>query len=611
MNRIGIRLAGRLVAILILCIAGSSGSVRAQTWQSLFGSAAGTETGRGGVKPLLGGGGYISVGSTNGVAGNSDVYVVQTDLNGGVIWAFAYDIPGQADIGNDIQECAGGGFIITGRSQVAGNSDLLLLRINAAGGIVWCKTFGGANFEVGLDVIEAANGDFVVAGTANPATQDGLIVRTTAVGVPVFVNTYASGGGGMNDELHGVWEAANGTLIVCGTTNGFGMGNQGWLMRTTGLTGVVLWAKHVGGGGGEEFNSVIELTEGAQAGDIVAVGSTTMPAPLDIYMARFNPVGALIAPDITFGTAAGVEEAQSVRESHTVANAGSMLLTGRINPGPMGMDDGYAIYAMPIWACPGPSTRIWSMAYGGAGVDQLFSGEEAPFNCFEGFVLCGHTASPGLLPAGDPQQMYVIRTDIFGVAGCNSDHVCDRCTLPGYAAANAAIVSTAQVWGVMQMPVLANLTTTQNLCIRICPPVPGPRAEKRDRDAVDEAKDVAPVISVPWIRVDAAPRGANGNAGNGVAGVPDASTADGSPASPNPVTPGGTFRIGYAVATSTHVSVTVSDIRGRIVYEGTAEVGSGSGALEITTAGWPRGSYLVRTNIGGNVQTQRVVVTAE
>lgn len=610
MNHMRFRLSGRVIANLILGIVALSGGVHAQTWQSMFGSAAGVETGRGGVKPLLGGGGFISVGSTNGIAGNNDVYVVESDLNGGVIWAFAYDIPGHADIGIDIQERAAGGFIITGRSQVAGNSDLLLLRINAAGGIVWCQTFGGANFEVGLDVIEAANGDFVAAGLANPATQDGLIVRTNAAGVPIFVNTYAPGGGGMNDELHGLWEAANGDLLACGATNGFGMAAQGWMMRTNGAGGII-WSKHVGGAGSEEFNSVIELAVGAQAGDIVAVGSTTMPAPMDVYMARFNPVGVMIAPDITFGTAAGVEEAQSVREALTVTNPGSLLLTGHINPGPMGGDDGYAIYTLPIWACPGPGVKIWSMAYGGVGVDQLFSGDEVPSNCFEGFVLCGHTASANLVPAGDPQQMYVIRTDIFGIAGCNADRVCDRCTLPGYAAANAAVVSVAQAWGVMQAPVIFNLNTTQNLCIRICPPAPAPRAEKRDPGAADVEQNVAPVLSMPWLKVDAAPDRENGGAGNGVARVPEISMVDGTPASPNPVVPGGAFRIGYTVATSTHISVTVSDIRGRIVYEGAADVGGGTGSLEITTTGWPRGSYLVRTNIGGDVQTQRVVVTAE
>ncbi|MBS1910487.1 MAG: T9SS type A sorting domain-containing protein [Bacteroidetes bacterium] len=589
----------RVCTMLVLGLVFAGARAHAQTWQSTFGGVQ-TEDGRGGVKPLLLGGGYISVGTTNSFGQNNDVYVVEENLTGGIVWAFAYDFHGN-DYGLDIQELAGGGFIITGRTDVNGSSDLLLLKINAAGGVVWGETFGGANYEAGVDVLEAANGDYVAVGEAHlaPANQDGLMVRTNAAGAPIFVRTYAPAGNPANEDLRGLYEAANGDLITCGATTSFGNGMQGWVMRTTNA-GIPIWSNHVGLGANENFNSVIELTVGAQAGNIVAVGATTGTPSPDFYVAKFNGGGVMIAPDIAGGGNPSVEEMFQVREMKVVGAPGDLLLTGHMNPGPLGGDDGYVVDMTPVWGCP--SGKNWSMAYGGNGLDQLYSGAEVATNCLPGFILCGLTQP--LAPPLDPQQMYVIKTGLLGVSGCHEARPVDNCNTPGYPSVQAPMSPVSASWGIMKPVAVIPGRVTQNLCFTACPAVPAPHTP-------DVHQPSMPAIE-PWYRDGRLSSRDVHGPDQGIAAVAaDEGTGAGTLMYPNPVAEGSSFEVRYSLGVGAQVSVVISDAYGRIVYQRTADAKDGSGFQVINTTGWAMGSYLVRVDGGTRSQTKRVVVTGK
>ena len=46
-----------------------------------------------------------------------------------------------------------------------GGKDILLVKVNAAGDLVWIKTIGGTGDEVPTAITEASNGDLIVCGT--------------------------------------------------------------------------------------------------------------------------------------------------------------------------------------------------------------------------------------------------------------------------------------------------------------------------------------------------------------------------------------------------------------------------------------------------------------
>jgi hypothetical protein len=131
-------------------------------------------------------GGFVVVGSTdNGsITVGSDVFLIRTDANGDTLWTRAYAGIG-SDEGHAIQETAGGGFIIAGEtySPSTSDTDLLLIRTDAAGDTLWTKIVSDSRYEAGYAVRQISDGGFVIAGRTHsfgPGDADALLIRLAA-----------------------------------------------------------------------------------------------------------------------------------------------------------------------------------------------------------------------------------------------------------------------------------------------------------------------------------------------------------------------------------------------------------------------------------------------
>ena len=102
-----------------------------------------------------------------------------------------------------------------------GRDDLMLTKLDPAGGIVWQRTLGTAGSAEGSAVSIAANGDIIVAGTAegdaDGAASDGdmLVARYSPAGDERFLTLVRSAGA---DAATAVTEAADGSIVVGGRT---------------------------------------------------------------------------------------------------------------------------------------------------------------------------------------------------------------------------------------------------------------------------------------------------------------------------------------------------------------------------------------------------------
>ncbi|MDB5035183.1 MAG: lipoprotein [Chlorobi bacterium] len=527
-----------------------------------------------------------------------------------------YDFGNSNERGYDIQETATGDFIVTGWTDVPGTQEMFILKVNNQGQCLCATTFGpglaGTN-SLGWDIMQDANsGLYVAAGwvTNINGLRDGLLAVVDQNCNRVCVTTYAPAlpTPDRDDYFHGIWQSpTNGNYILCGGTTSFGSANQAWILEVapanTACNSPILWSQHVGGPqGNEEFNSVIELTAAAQVGNIVAVGSTTDPAvaPSDFYVAKFTGGGLFIA-DVTGGGVATADEMYQVRE---LGNT-NLLLTGNMNPGPLGAQDGYAVEMSNAWGCP--VGKVWSMAYGGTGNDRLYSGSEDPNNCVPGYILCGLTASPNLI-APDPQQMYLLKTNNLGSTSsvCPEVRPFDRCTTPNFPSLQARTVFKVQPWGV-NWPINCNPACAGFLiCSLACPPpaaVNKPLSDNGDMGLWNDRKDAASIHG------GAAPGTLTGISHENVAGAPaNAATADLATTYPNPVSVGSSFQLQYTLGGGKAFSVVISDVSGNIVYTQKGESDSRSGSLTVSTKGWTAGSYLVKVDLGTETQTKRMVV---
>jgi hypothetical protein len=165
--------------------------------------------------------------------------LVRTDANGNMLWNKTYG--GTNDnLGYSVVETADGGYAIAGSTYSfgAGKVDVYLVRTDSAGNMLWNKTYGGTNEDAGCSVVETADGGYAIAGSTNSSgagAHDFWLVKTDSAGNEQWNKTH---GGIDYDYGWSVVQTADGGYAIAGYTNSSGAGNFDVLLVKTDENGV-------------------------------------------------------------------------------------------------------------------------------------------------------------------------------------------------------------------------------------------------------------------------------------------------------------------------------------------------------------------------------------
>lgn len=254
-------------------------------------------------------GGYILAGTSNSAdgqvtnaKGGFDMWIVKTDANGNITWRRNFG-GSDDEAAYSIDELNAGGYVIAGESKSStgdidnnkGGYDYWIIKVSAAGNLVWERNYGGSADESAKSVQECTDGSIIVAGetvsndydvTNNKGGYDFWVLRLRANGTIRWKNTY---GGTANDNAYAVTQISNGNFIVVGETesnNGNIANNAGgddfFVMNLRG-SGAVQWSKTYGGSADDNARFVRETADGA----VVITGKTESNSGLVT-----NPKGA-------------------------------------------------------------------------------------------------------------------------------------------------------------------------------------------------------------------------------------------------------------------------------------------------------------------------------
>lgn len=178
-------------------------------------------------------GGYVLAGTTQSFgAGSQDAWLVKLNATGHVEWNQTYG-GAEADGAKSVVETADGGYAIAGyiSSFGAGMQDVWLIKTDEFGSMEWNMTYGGADADVTYSLFATGDGGYVIAGyTGTPMVDcDLLLIKTDDVGNMVWIHTY---GGTANEQMGTVIPTANGGYVVAGATESFGAGGSDfWLIE--------------------------------------------------------------------------------------------------------------------------------------------------------------------------------------------------------------------------------------------------------------------------------------------------------------------------------------------------------------------------------------------
>lgn len=144
---------------------------------------------------------YYIVGTVGGPhQADYDVRLLKVDGYGNVLEKGTFGEPGYYEIGRTIALTDNNDIIIGGQSNRNGTSDMLLMKINQWGHLVWSKFIGGDGYENCYDLLVNGSDGYILVGRTSPPPPsywDCYYVMTDPDGNVVYENTY----GEANDDV--------------------------------------------------------------------------------------------------------------------------------------------------------------------------------------------------------------------------------------------------------------------------------------------------------------------------------------------------------------------------------------------------------------------------
>ncbi len=163
-----------------------------------------------------------------------------------------------------------------------------LLLNNTSAQIVFSQEYGGAADDDGRWMEQLPDSGFIMVGgseTYSNGQSDAWMVRADLYGNILWTRSF---GGPLFDFANMVKPTTDGGFIIAGFTPDSAGSNDGWIIKTN-STGGMMWEKKIGNSGLQEFEAIVQTTDGGYAAVGIDYDSTSLY--WDMWVVRFNSVG--------------------------------------------------------------------------------------------------------------------------------------------------------------------------------------------------------------------------------------------------------------------------------------------------------------------------------
>ncbi len=290
---------------------------------------------------ILSDGGFAILGSTTIESEEDeslikDMYLVRTDRQGNELWSRNYGRSNKNEAGYSLIETSDGGFILIGSTEtptdptedpLTGVKNVYLVKTDSAGEVMWTRTHGGLNDDVGLSIAERFTDEgvlegYIYTGYTRSYSQPGqsnsniFIVQTNPSGIATSFHTYGSTG---DDFGESILPHPEGGFVLLGTTSNPSSGVKNVFLGRIDDISNPLWTTSLGGSD-SHVAACIKITP---EGNYIISGTLEITSDNHVIFLMKTDSNGNILFNNTFG-GSGQQRGQAV----DLADDGGFIITG-------------------------------------------------------------------------------------------------------------------------------------------------------------------------------------------------------------------------------------------------------------------------------------------
>ena len=336
-------------------------------------------------------GGYIIVGWTNSFgAGGDDVYLIKTNSSGIVMWEKTFG-GNNYDVGRCVQQTNDSGYIIVGwtNSSGAGGYDFYVIKTDFSGNEIWNKTFGGSKDDYGQSIQQTKDGGYIIVGSTESYGAGGAdvyLIKIDSNGNKLWERTF---GGSRDDRGYSVKQTSDGGYIIVGNSESYKPGDgyvypDIYLIKTD-SNGIMSWYKTFVGGNYFDYGYSVQQT--SDGGYIIAGEFGNVPC----LFCEPESDGCIIKTDSlgneVWNKTFGRKESRMYDSAHSIqqTNDSGYMIGGTIRLSETNSD-------MYLLKLDSNGKEIWNKTIGGRSYEHGYYAQQTKDG---GYIIVGYTESFG------------------------------------------------------------------------------------------------------------------------------------------------------------------------------------------------------------------------
>ena len=317
-----------------------------------------------------------------------------------VIWEKTYDA-GDFEYPATVIPSRDTSLLICGNkiNTADGNSDILLIKTDSFGNILWQSLYGGSRDDISVSVFENSDKTYLVIGSTNSFSHmtfdyDIYLLKLSANGDTLWTKTVENDS--TYERAYSSIITADNNILVVGTVQSFSDGIQNMLVIKMNKNGNIIWEKTFGGDVSEIGESVLETIDNGFliTGETTSFGIST-PFYTNVYLVRTDANGDSLWTRYYGNT--WYDYSRSI----IAVDDNSYIVSGWYATNGAEVSDFYTLRIQDN----GDTT--WTYLYGGGGYEYSFDIIKTGNN---EFILIGNTNSSG---AGS-YDIYLVNIDSSG-----------------------------------------------------------------------------------------------------------------------------------------------------------------------------------------------------